>query len=362
MDRYGHNYDRTWRGIQGARERYDVGLRGGYGADYSGGYGGMRSDASGSNWRNFPGEEGWYGGASHSRDARFGGEGYGGGSLRGERGFGGGYFGGYGSPDFESYGGYGGGIGGYGGGYGSDYRDVGGMRREGFAGQGGERGFGRALGGRGGEDVLGRMRAADLMTDNPETVTPEATLADAAKKMRDLDVGIIPVVDSEQNRRLRGVITDRDIAVRAVAEGKDIKNIKVSECMTSDVETVNKNDMVRDVMSIMKREQVRRVPVTDREGRLVGIIAQADVALDVAEGHDGTHLFADTMERISEPGHHEQHRQGARSSGMGRMGSQGRGTSGSTRSTRTGTTGSSSTSSQSGRPSGGSKNERGSNA
>jgi CBS domain-containing protein len=194
------------------------------------------------------------------------------------------------------------------------------------------------------------------MTENPECVTPNATLADAAKKMRDLDVGIIPVVDSDQNRRLRGVITDRDIAVRAVAEGKDIKSTKVSDCMTDDVETVNKNDMVRDVMNVMKREQVRRVPVTDREGRLVGIIAQADVALDITDDHGGAHLFADTVERISEPGHPETNRQ-ARFSASSHSGSQSRSKSGSSRSSRSG----SSSSSQSNRSTSSSKDERGSN-
>jgi len=339
MDRYGQDYDRSWRGSPGSRERYGADYSGRYGglrpdAFGEGSYGGMRSDGYGtqSNWRNFPGEEGWYGGASHSRDSRFGGEGYGGGSPRGERGYGAGYYGGYGSPDFESYGG----------GYGADYRDVVGQRREGFPGQGGERGFGH-MAGQQNEGELGRLRAADVMTENPECVTPNATLADAAKKMRDLDVGIIPVVDSDQNRRLRGVITDRDIAVRAVAEGKDIKNTKVSDCMTDEVETVNKNDMVRDVMNVMKREQVRRVPVTDREGRLVGIIAQADVALDITDDHGGAHLFADTVERISEPGHTERSQQS-------------RSRSGSSRTSRSGSSGSS----QSNRSSS-SKDERGSN-
>jgi len=145
------------------------------------------------------------------------------------------------------------------------------------------------------------MRASELMTENPEVVTPDASLADVARRMKEMDVGIIPVVDSQENRKLRGVITDRDIAIRAVAEGKDGK-AKVSECMTSNVQTVNKNDPVGQVLQLMQRDQIRRVPVTDREGRLVGIIAQADLALEYSEtSHRRQHKVHDTIERISEP-------------------------------------------------------------
>ena len=153
----------------------------------------------------------------------------------------------------------------------------------------------------GGQDETRRLRAADVMTDNPECVTPDTSLADAARKMRDLDVGIIPVVESDSSKRLRGVLTDRDIAIRAVADGKDANTTRVMEVMTTQVETCNKNDSLRDVLSVMEREQVRRVPITDREGRLVGIIAQADVATEVATAQGQRH-FADTVESISEPG------------------------------------------------------------
>jgi CBS domain-containing protein len=146
-----------------------------------------------------------------------------------------------------------------------------------------------------------RLRAADIMTENPHTVTPEASISDVARRMRDLDVGIIPVVDSEDSRRLRGVITDRDIAVRAVAEGKTGAS-KVSECMTDRVRHVNKNDSIQDVMRVMRQEQVRRVPVTDREGRLVGIIAQADLAVDYASDDSNRELeVGEMIEQVSEP-------------------------------------------------------------
>lgn len=143
--------------------------------------------------------------------------------------------------------------------------------------------------------------AGDLMTENPEVVTAEMSLTDAARKMRDLNVGIIPVVDDLQNRGLQGVITDRDIAIRAVAEGK-AGTTKVQECMTQQVETCYPDDRVRDVLHVMEREQVRRVPIIDHAGSLVGIIAQADLAVDFAEGEQHRELRVENaIQRISAP-------------------------------------------------------------
>ncbi|HYJ78031.1 MAG TPA: CBS domain-containing protein [Longimicrobiaceae bacterium] len=154
--------------------------------------------------------------------------------------------------------------------------------------------------GRSGQDELHRLRAADIMTENPETVTPDASLAEAAQKMRDLNVGIIPVVESGDSRRLCGVVTDRDIAIRAVAEGMDARGTTVAVVMTTKVEVCGRDDSVQDVLRVMEREQVRRVPITDGDGRLVGIVAQADVARDV-DSDSGEIRVADALERISEP-------------------------------------------------------------
>jgi CBS domain-containing protein len=283
MARYGMDYGR-W----GGNERYDreQGFQGrdrGFETGGYGGYGGMRSDGWGSDWRNFPGESGWFGEASPGYQSGSYDSGYGGNFRRGFEGEGMGF-------DRGMQGS------GYGGGYGG--RDMG------YGGFDYERG--RSFGGRwGGAQGRNRerneTRAAELMTENPECVTPDTSLRDVAQKMRELNVGIIPVVDTMEGRRLRGVITDRDIAIRAVAEGKD-GNTTVNDCMTSDVETVNKNDRVGEVLSVMEREQVRRVPVTDREGRLVGIIAQADLAVDFAGDDAGRErMVEDTIQRISEP-------------------------------------------------------------
>jgi len=164
----------------------------------------------------------------------------------------------------------------------------------------GERMDGNA-GGRG-QPRRGAERARDIMTENPEAVTPSTTLGEVARRMAELDVGILPVVDDPEVRRLRGVVTDRDLVVRGMARGLG-DSATVAECMTPNVSTVNRNASVRQVMDVMRREQVRRVPVTDGEGRLVGIIAQADLAVHYA-GLDPEREIEveEVLERISEPG------------------------------------------------------------
>lgn len=294
---YGRDYDRMASGMN----RYSSGGTGrGYGSDYSGYRGG--SSAYGMDYM----ESGDYGRSGGSGNAGYGGYG----ASTGQGGYGGSrYGGGYGG---QSYGR---------GGYGSDYDYGGSMEGRGgyggsqsgslgsqYGGGYGNAGYGYGGGYGGGSDRYGsqgrqgQMRASELMTRDPETVTADATLADAAKKMRDMNVGVIPVVESTSSKRLKGLVTDRDIAIRAVAVGKDSK-AKVSEVMTTDVETCNQNDSVDQVLQLMQREQVRRVPITDREGRLVGIIAQADVATEYG-GDDGQRddRVADTLEQVSEPG------------------------------------------------------------
>ena len=141
------------------------------------------------------------------------------------------------------------------------------------------------------------MKAREIMTRDPQCVGPGDSVQQAARIMRDADVGIVPVVEEGSDRRLRGVITDRDIAVRCVAEGRD-GNCRVSDLMSNDLVTVRPEDDVRQVMERMKTEQVRRIPVVDDNNQLVGIIAQADIALEGA----GDKAVGDVVEKISEPG------------------------------------------------------------
>ena len=141
------------------------------------------------------------------------------------------------------------------------------------------------------------MLAREIMTRNPECVTPQDDLSRAARIMRDKDVGIVPVVDGGDGAlRLIGVVTDRDLAVRHVAEGHG-PNCKVEEAMSrNDLVVARPDDDVDNVMRKMRERQVRRVPVVD-DGRLVGIIAQADLAVDYSEDSE----VGRTVERISEP-------------------------------------------------------------
>ena len=138
------------------------------------------------------------------------------------------------------------------------------------------------------------MKARDIMTANPRTVTPDESVSRAAEIMREADVGVVPVVEDSGSMRLAGLVTDRDIALRIVAEGRD-NTATVREIMSSGLATVRPDDDLDRVTELMKSEQVRRIPVCDGD-RLVGIIAQADVA---REGRD--RKTGDVVEQISEP-------------------------------------------------------------
>ena len=147
------------------------------------------------------------------------------------------------------------------------------------------------------------MKVKDIMTSNPVSVTPETPLHLAARMMKQHDVGIIPVVEREGSKQLVGVITDRDIAIRCVAEGHDSSKCPVREAMTSDVQTARADDDVDSVMRLMGKEQVRRIPIVDERGGLVGIVAQADIVREA----DDENLAEETVEKISrEGGKHSQ--------------------------------------------------------
>jgi CBS domain-containing protein len=140
------------------------------------------------------------------------------------------------------------------------------------------------------------MKVQDIMTGEPRSLTPEATAREAAQLMREMDTGVIPVVESAQSRKLVGVVTDRDIAIRVVAEGKD-GECRVSEVMSSGpLATCGPTDDVDSAMEAMSREQVRRIPIVDERGSLVGIVSQADI---VRKADD--RKAEDTVEKISQP-------------------------------------------------------------
>jgi CBS domain-containing protein len=142
------------------------------------------------------------------------------------------------------------------------------------------------------------MKIHDIMTRDPQCVTPDATVREAAQLMKSGDVGIVPVVDGQSTKTLVGVITDRDIAIRCVADGKD-GTVRVRDCMTANkVSTCRENDDVDRVMDAMRTEQVRRIPIVDERGSLVGIVAQADIVRKASNDSKAEN----TIEHISQPG------------------------------------------------------------
>jgi CBS domain-containing protein len=143
------------------------------------------------------------------------------------------------------------------------------------------------------------MKARDIMTSNPAVVTPNDPIAQAASMMQERDVGIVPVVDDPTSMRLVGVLTDRDIAVRCVAQRHDATCAVRHHMTTHDLATVNADASVEDVMTEMERHRVRRIPVIGEGNHLEGIIAQADLAMKV--GPTKPVAVEHLVEHISEP-------------------------------------------------------------
>jgi CBS domain-containing protein len=119
----------------------------------------------------------------------------------------------------------------------------------------------------------------DAMTSDVKTAAPSVSLADAAKLMKQEDVGSVPVVDGE---RLIGMLTDRDIVVRGIADGSDPHAVTAGDIASRDIVTVRPDDDLEEALRLMAQHQVRRLPVVD-DGHLVGVLAQADVALEAKE-------------------------------------------------------------------------------
>lgn len=120
---------------------------------------------------------------------------------------------------------------------------------------------------------------SEIMTPEPRCCTPDSDLHEVARLMCENDVGEIPVVESEQAPRLVGVITDRDIVCRTVAEGRNPLRLLARDCMTFPCYTVSPEDTVERCCQVLEERRIRRVPVVDREGFIRGIVAQADIAL-----------------------------------------------------------------------------------
>jgi CBS domain-containing protein len=125
---------------------------------------------------------------------------------------------------------------------------------------------------------------SDVMTTRPRSVNPDTPLSQVAELMESEDVGAIPVVDGD---RLLGMITDRDIVVRAIAKGKDPKGMPAREVASQELVTVDPGQDLSDALQLMAQYQVRRLPVVDEDNRLVGVVSQADVAVEAKEKATG---------------------------------------------------------------------------
>ena len=136
------------------------------------------------------------------------------------------------------------------------------------------------------------MQLNRIMTVYVEAIAPKRSIQEAAEQMRSLDVGVLPVCDGD---RLVGILTDRDLAVRAVADGRDPKSTPIEEIMTRQVVYCFEDQDIEEAERVMEKNQIRRLPVLDRDKRIVGIVSLGDLAVKNDENRAGV-----TLERVSE--------------------------------------------------------------
>jgi CBS domain-containing protein len=141
------------------------------------------------------------------------------------------------------------------------------------------------------------MQIREVMTERAEVISSQAPAIEAAAKMRDLDIGALPVCDGE---KLEGLLTDRDIAVRLVAEGLDASMTKVNEIMTPGATYCFDDQTLDEAASVMEAAQIRRLPILDRNKRLVGMLSLGDLAVR-AHGSEDRELAEEALKNISEP-------------------------------------------------------------
>jgi CBS domain-containing protein len=135
-------------------------------------------------------------------------------------------------------------------------------------------------------------KITEVMSSNPCAIEADKPVAYAAKMMKQEDVGLAPIVEGD---RLVGTLTDRDIVTRVVAEGKDPESVTVREVASTDLVTVDPQQDLDEALQLMARNQVRRLPVVEEDGRLVGVVAQADVAREGKDKQTG-----EVVQKISE--------------------------------------------------------------
>jgi CBS domain-containing protein len=144
---------------------------------------------------------------------------------------------------------------------------------------------------------MGGTKVREVMTDSPRCITPETLVSEAARLMKSEDVGSLPILEGE---RLTGIVTDRDIVLQAVAEEKDPRGMPVREVASRDLVTVGQDEDLSEALKRMASHQIRRIPVVDEDDRLVGIVAQADVARE-AKDKDSGQMLADISQTPTGP-------------------------------------------------------------
>jgi CBS domain-containing protein len=140
------------------------------------------------------------------------------------------------------------------------------------------------------------MKCREVMTENPSCCLPGDSVFEAAQLMKSEGVGPIPIINDKETKKLEGIVTDRDLVLKVVAEGLDPKTTRVKDVMTTGIVTCGPDDRVDGAIELMEQHQVRRIPIVDDSNRLVGIIAQADIATRMNEPQK----TAEVVEQISE--------------------------------------------------------------
>ncbi len=138
------------------------------------------------------------------------------------------------------------------------------------------------------------MEVREIMSENPACATAETNLQEVARMMVDNDCGCIPIVDREDTKRPIGMLTDRDITIRTVAEGKNPLNLTAGDVMTENVVTVTPDMSVEECCNLMEDKQIRRIAVVDQKGACCGMVAQADIAINA-----GDRKTADMVQEVS---------------------------------------------------------------
>jgi CBS domain-containing protein len=136
-------------------------------------------------------------------------------------------------------------------------------------------------------------KCSDVMTKNPVYSLPNDGVAKVARLMKSKDIGAVPIVENKQTKKLVGMVTDRDLALKIVAKGRDPKSATAEEVMTKKVVTCQADDKLQKALDAMSEHQLRRIPVVDKNQGIVGIIAQADVATRVDKPEKTAELVKD---------------------------------------------------------------------